>query len=748
MSAIQDRLRIFIYSLTAIGLLVPRLCTADTVGLYTFETLSRDWSKPGAPETLFDLSGNGLDFTVGVNLGTLGLSADVPSVAPENSLSLYYNGRRSLETEATDLFTIGTTGELTVEFWYKPLLTDTLRFILATTNGPNHWNIAQATPVVGGQQSIDIFTKDFEGNVDRKKTENLLVDAANPEWSHFAFTFDSATGIMKMYRNGALETSSINFGPYTSTTHTLRIGAENPTDTFAGRFLMDDLRITNTVLQPGAGTGIGELAWNASLSTGPVEQPRDPEFGKNWVRSNPFMVSSWGKPAFEELHADANFNTAQSSQAMTYVPGHFQGAFNELNDAARTTVQWGVTAGVTGWLLRDEVPPEYINGVADVAEYVRLVDPDSLIYVSLANINPTYIDQVLTTIKPDAFVYGFYPWEGHTNATDKLRAHLDNMQTARLKSLEHDIPVFSFIQSFDDLNNLEQNPNDNNRLPSGSELRTELFTKLSGGFKGVSYYLFDLYNQSPRFEKALVDANGNPSVLYPHAAQANAEIQVLGQSLRYLESTDWRHIWGGVTSFTPNTIPQWDSSAGQGQILDIEIEGAPANLKDAMVGYFEDDLGEEYFMLVNMWHGVGLGPDSLIADFTVTFDSAIDAIWRLNRLTGQVEEIPLIANAFTFSLPGGTGDLFKINNGDFAGLFSDIPGDFDTDGTVDGHDFLFWQRNLSVGDLADWKANFGTSNQLLSTFASSSHIPEPSAAMLLVLGAGVLRNVWSRNRTA
>jgi hypothetical protein len=35
------------------------------------------------------------------------------------------------------------------------------------------------------------------------------------------------------------------------------------------------------------------------------------------------------------------------------------------------------------------------------------------------------------------------------------------------------------------------------------------------------------------------------------------------------------------------------------------------------------------------------------------------------------------------------------------------PGDFDADGDVDGRDFLFWQRTPSVGNLNDWRENYG-----------------------------------------
>src|SRR5690606_23764585 len=54
-----------------------------------------------------------------------------------------------------------------------------------------------------------------------------------------------------------------------------------------------------------------------------------------------------------------------------------------------------------------------------------------------------------------------------------------------------------------------------------------------------------------------------------------------------------------------------------------------------------------------------------------------------------------------------------------------LPGDFDFDGDVDGHDFLAWQRDPNLGDLADWQANYG------ATGASASvAVPEPSTFIL------------------
>jgi MYXO-CTERM domain-containing protein len=66
----------------------------------------------------------------------------------------------------------------------------------------------------------------------------------------------------------------------------------------------------------------------------------------------------------------------------------------------------------------------------------------------------------------------------------------------------------------------------------------------------------------------------------------------------------------------------------------------------------------------------------------------------------------------------------------YALVTNPIDGDFDFDGDVDGGDLLVWQRNHAVGDLADWRANFGAGAMSQS---SAMPVPEPGAAGLLVV---------------
>jgi hypothetical protein len=60
------------------------------------------------------------------------------------------------------------------------------------------------------------------------------------------------------------------------------------------------------------------------------------------------------------------------------------------------------------------------------------------------------------------------------------------------------------------------------------------------------------------------------------------------------------------------------------------------------------------------------------------------------------------------------------------------PGDFDQDGDVDGRDFMLWQRNPSVGNLSDWKQNYGT--ETLSAVSSQLSASQSDSGLESVVG--------------
>ena len=58
-----------------------------------------------------------------------------------------------------------------------------------------------------------------------------------------------------------------------------------------------------------------------------------------------------------------------------------------------------------------------------------------------------------------------------------------------------------------------------------------------------------------------------------------------------------------------------------------------------------------------------------------------------------------------------------------------LSGDFNHDGVCDGADYLAWERNPSIGSLADWQADYG------KVAGPITGVPEPATFVLLLLAS-------------
>ena len=81
-------------------------------------------------------------------------------------------------------------------------------------------------------------------------------------------------------------------------------------------------------------------------------------------------------------------------------------------------------------------------------------------------------------------------------------------------------------------------------------------------------------------------------------------------------------------------------------------------------------------------------------------------------------------------------------------LADEQPGDFDSDGDVDGDDYLIWQRGEtaeggSQSELNDWETFYGT---IVPLSGALSSVPEPSTALLLLIGVLCLKGTRRNNR--
>ncbi len=402
--------------------------------------------------------------------------------------------------------------------------------------------------------------------------------------------------------------------------------------------------------------------------------------GTQWVRSHDFTINGLvGRNDSNDpiLYRDANMSSFMSwwlveeliqTNDQSGLPWHVHiyphpGGLSDDTKATSTYLH-NTYANNAGWLVWDEPSRIVMNIVAQSVQWYKTQFPETLVY---SNAFPSYAsstqlygttppsggysyDQYLTDfvniIQPDVLMYDAYPYNANGSTTNVFPL----MNTIRQKALAAGIPYFGWIQSFQD---------SSRRTMSESDLRHAVFNHLAYGFKGVSYFTYD--NQ---IGPGMVEPGNVPTSVYYSAQKLNTEVEKLGHTLKFLTSTEVRYVPGDYNG-VPSGLSAWSPGAGSDQhILDIEVLGTGTG-KDGLIGFFTDDAGQEYFMLVNEYHGASLTSAAASLTFELTFDQTVNEILRLNRETGMSEVISLNNHVLQYSLPGGTGDLFKYNTGDF-----------------------------------------------------------------------------------
>jgi hypothetical protein len=148
----------------------------------------------------------------------------------------------------------------------------------------------------------------------------------------------------------------------------------------------------------------------------------------------------------------------------------------------------------------------------------------------------------------------------------------------------------------------------------------------------------------------------------------------------------------------------------------------------------------ETFLFVGKISGNGVDANTLQASLfaagsTVGNFTDPDFQWMLSA-DGGTGYNPLITQLEFTSLFEANYTVSSVMVGSAVDFFG-LPGDFNADGMVDGRDFLVWQRDPQVGDLADWQNNYGT-----SSLAANMVVPEPSCLTLLIGLVFLKRRGW------
>lgn len=309
---------------------------------------------------------------------------------------------------------------------------------------------------------------------------------------------------------------------------------------------------------------------------------------------------------------------------------------------------------------------------------------------------PEQVDPLKYMVKrlqPDLIMFNYYPWLfnfiDYSNINQ--RPYLHNWYGRHILyrnialSARDDgkaIPFGAFTQTYTSI--AYQNYQAQTITPSVSQMRLNYFGSLAFGAKILSAFVYNDYPSSPPLFQGIINDQTNP--LFIQQTIINEQITKLGPALLQLQTSDVRFI-PRTTSDIGWSLPQLKWNNPDINRPDLFLTDVTANRGeniqngDVLVGYFKpvhksldgtNTTNENYFIIVNGFYGA----DNVSTTQTIrlNFDfgtvSTINSLLRLNRLTGNIENILLVKENvpgnkyyFDLALNGGEGDLFKYNDG-------------------------------------------------------------------------------------
>ena len=344
--------------------------------------------------------------------------------------------------------------------------------------------------------------------------------------------------------------------------------------------------------------------------------------------------------------------------------------------------------GCTGFVVWDEPKRPSMWTAAKVVAWLKGTFPDALVYgnaypygalvgkyfggkwvssgvyaePSIPYSYEEYLRDFVRIMKTDLLMVDIYPYrlppEG-IEAEFIHRRYFNCLAQVRRVGLELRVPYWIFVQAF--------GKERYTRYPSESDLRMQVFCSLAHGFTGIAYFTYDHV-----FDGALLQGEDEhrSTPLYHHVSRLNREVANLGRSIRFLTSRNVYYVAGrhrvdgrsGANQPPEGTVPFAPGSA----LRDIAIDGEGPH-HNVLIGLFTDDDGARYFMPVNLFRGPGLRAADATLVVKIGLDPAVTHISRLSRDTGAPERVIVTGETLTLTLPGGTGDLFRIGPGPFPG---------------------------------------------------------------------------------
>ncbi len=426
------------------------------------------------------------------------------------------------------------------------------------------------------------------------------------------------------------------------------------------------------------------LGFTVYSNTDSVTADVEFRFRDQYWKQNEFFLSAWSPPSLNvesyDYYSDANFDlvlTVYPDEGCTSVPesydinyqvraGYLVGEetylrasdnmpppdlteedLGKLDDMIET---YKDRKRVLGYYLTDEPNAHAFKNLGKMVRYLSEKDPTRLSFI---NLFPTYanqfqlgtdtydehIEQFLDIVKPELLSYDHYHF---FNGYDGP-GYFYNLGIIRKWARKYDIPFCNIIQAIG--TDSTGGPDLNWRVPNANEHRWLVYSSLAYGAKAIIWFHWDSYwgvTGSPKRDE-----------VYASIKQMNKEINNIGPYLLDLHSTEVYH--------TGNNLPNGAAPLPNGAI----VKNVSANA--AMVlGFFKDDSGADYMMLMNRDYS-----DTL--NTTVSLNYMLSDLQAFEADSGYWYAKDYLSNEdagsefFVTLLPGG-GILYKLSGERISGI--------------------------------------------------------------------------------
>ena len=286
-----------------------------------------------------------------------------------------------------------------------------------------------------------------------------------------------------------------------------------------------------------------------------------------------------------------------------------------------------------GYSLGDEPNNARFPVLADMADRLRSVDPDHVIYVNLfpnyapdevlGSTYPEHVRKYIEEVRPPLVSFDFYPV-----TEDGIRERWwENLEVISRESAAAGLPFWAFALS------TAHKPYP---IPTMASLRLQFYTDLAYGAQGLQYFTY--WNPVPGtwdFHDAPIDLDGNRTPVYDLVKAMNAELQARADIFVGDKVLQVRHTGETVP---PGVTPLTD--------LPEPLTALDTHGKGAVVSLLENG-GFRYLMLVNRSLDEGF-------DYDIAFARKVERVGR----DGRAVKVPAKGTQ-TFHLEGGDCVIFR-----------------------------------------------------------------------------------------